>query len=738
MKNGNHVELLAPAGNPDSFYGSVNAGADAVYLAGNRFGARAYADNFTTDELLECIRYGHLRNIKLYLTVNTLIKENEINELYDYMKPLYEAGLDAVIVQDFGVFHYLREHFPNLELHASTQMTLCSSFGARLLKEMGATRIVPARELSLRELKKIKENVDIELEVFIHGAMCYCYSGQCLFSSVLGGRSGNRGRCAQPCRLPYSVITNDKKSTEAYYLSLKDMCTIDYIPELLEAGIDSFKIEGRMKKPEYAAGVTAIYRKYIDYYYALKDKFGKETAKEKFCVEQCDRDNLKDLYIRSEIQDGYFKKHNGREMITICSPSYNGSNEKLLEKIQKDYLSGKDKLPVNIRAVFCEKEAAEITLDYQGEMITVTGETVETANKQPITEDNIRKQLGKLGDSSFYAEKMQIQVSNHAFYSLKQINELRRQAVFALENKLLSEKLNRAGKVSCLCNADSEERKFECDNYSYRENDFSISVETREQLIALNDWTKRHVKYSPSIVYVPGDLLENEEIWSICKDLANYCSVFVSMPYILREDDKAYLQELYKQVANSAFLEGFLIRSADGIGFLEQFDKKCKWHLDTNIYVWNRDALQQLGEKADSFCLPYELKASEQRKLLKSGFCFEKIIYGRIPMMITANCVLKTSDRCMKNNKVKSILVDRYEKEFPVMRNCRHCINTIYNSVPLSLHRELQKWNGSVRMRLQLTVEDRVETEKLLTFFLTGEGNAPEEYTTGHEKRGVE
>ena len=203
MKNGNHVELLAPAGNPDSFYGSVNAGADAVYLAGNRFGARAYADNFTTDELLECIRYGHLRNIKLYLTVNTLIKENEINELYDYMKPLYEAGLDAVIVQDFGVFHYLREHFPNLELHASTQMTLCSSFGARLLKEMGATRIVPARELSLRELKKIKENVDIELEVFIHGAMCYCYSGQCLFSSVLGGRSGNRGRCAQPCRLPY-------------------------------------------------------------------------------------------------------------------------------------------------------------------------------------------------------------------------------------------------------------------------------------------------------------------------------------------------------------------------------------------------------------------------------------------------------------------------------------------------------------------------------------------------------
>ena len=196
------VELLAPAGNPDAFYGAVKAGADAVYLGGQRFGARAYAENFTGDELLECIRYGHIIGCKIYLTVNTLMKEEELEELYDYIFPLYEGGLDGVIVQDFGALQLLKESFPDLELHASTQMTLCSRFGAELLKNMGACRIVPARELCLEEIKAIKQTVDIELETFIHGAMCYSYSGQCLFSSILGGRSGNRGRCAQPCRLP--------------------------------------------------------------------------------------------------------------------------------------------------------------------------------------------------------------------------------------------------------------------------------------------------------------------------------------------------------------------------------------------------------------------------------------------------------------------------------------------------------------------------------------------------------
>ncbi len=263
------TELLAPAGSYDSLKAAVSAGADAVYLGGSRFGARAYADNFSEDELCRAIRYAHLHSCNLYLTVNTLLKDQELEELGTYLRPYYETGLDGVIVQDLGVVSYIRDYFPELPVHASTQMTILGAGGAAFLKELGVTRIVTARELSLEEIREIHETVDIEIESFIHGALCYCYSGQCLFSSMLGGRSGNRGRCAQPCRLPYQVKAGGKvlnSSEEAYLLSPKDMCTIELLPKILEAGVCSLKIEGRMKRPEYTAGVVRIYRKYLDRY----------------------------------------------------------------------------------------------------------------------------------------------------------------------------------------------------------------------------------------------------------------------------------------------------------------------------------------------------------------------------------------------------------------------------------------------------------------------------------------
>ena len=279
---------------------AVNAGADAVYMGGQRFGARAYAQNPEEAELFEALDYCHLRGKKLYLTVNTLLKEQELErELYDYLAPLYEHGVDAVLVQDFGVFQFIRRNFPDLPLHASTQMTITGVDGAKLLKSMGAERIVPARELTLEEIREIHRQVDLEIECFVHGALCYSYSGQCLMSSILGGRSGNRGRCAQPCRLPYSLykeiegegnpeafrerLKDGKRSGKAiqrlngkdqqYLLSLKDICTLRSLPKLTEAGVCSFKIEGRMKRPEYAAGVTEIYRKYLDLYQEGKEDY---------------------------------------------------------------------------------------------------------------------------------------------------------------------------------------------------------------------------------------------------------------------------------------------------------------------------------------------------------------------------------------------------------------------------------------------------------------------------------
>ena len=288
------VELLAPAGDMACFKAAVNAGADAIYLGGEEYGARAYASNFTTEELCEAICYAHLFDVKVYLTVNTLVKERELSGLCDFIRPFYEVGLDGVIIQDFGVLQTLKSNFPGLELHGSTQMCVTGKYGAELLKEYGVSRVVPAREVSLDEMKEIKAT-GIEVEAFIHGAMCYCYSGQCLFSSFLGGRSGNRGRCAGPCRLPYTAFGQK----EIYPLSLKDMCTLPILHELLDADIDSFKIEGRMKNPYYVAGVTAIYRKYIDLYYETKQN-GK-----KYKVDQKDLDMLRKLYVRTELETGY-------------------------------------------------------------------------------------------------------------------------------------------------------------------------------------------------------------------------------------------------------------------------------------------------------------------------------------------------------------------------------------------------------------------------------------------------
>ena len=341
------VELLAPAGDMQCLKAAIHAGADAVYVGGSRFGARAYAHNFDEQELCHAIDYVHFFGKKLYLTLNTLLKDAEILAVPAYVKPFYESGLDGVIVQDFGVVKVLKEHFPDMEIHASTQMTVTGSNAAIQLKEMGICRIVPARELSLEEIREIYDATGMEIETFIHGAMCYSYSGQCLFSSFLGGRSGNRGRCAGPCRLPYDILDENEKKVnslqEQYPLSLKDLGVLEILPELMEAGIASFKIEGRMKSPEYVAGVTSMYRKYMDLYLANKEQFK---------IEEKDINHLKNLYTRGSMDTGYYKRHNGREMITLAKGSYENSVSDYTSEIKSRYVDEDKKLSICGRASF--------------------------------------------------------------------------------------------------------------------------------------------------------------------------------------------------------------------------------------------------------------------------------------------------------------------------------------------------------------------------------------------------
>lgn len=320
------IEILAPAGSYEGMKAAMNAGCDAVYIGGSNFGARAYAKNLDEETMSRAIDETHIRNKRLYLTVNTLIREKELTEqLYSFLEGFYLQGLDAVIVQDVGILHFIHQHFPKLPIHASTQMTLTMAQGANLLKDAGVTRLVTSRELSLKEIRTIRDNTDMEIETFVHGALCYSYSGQCLMSSIIGGRSGNRGRCAQPCRMPYQFYKDGKlisSDREKYLLSPKDINTVSMIPELIEAGIDSFKIEGRMKRPEYAAAVSSTYRRYVDLYFTLgKEKYDELIKGESFTK---DMTKLSDIYNRGGFSEGYGKTYNGRKMMSLNRPNHSG------------------------------------------------------------------------------------------------------------------------------------------------------------------------------------------------------------------------------------------------------------------------------------------------------------------------------------------------------------------------------------------------------------------------------
>ena len=330
MNKKKEIEILAPAGSVERMRAAFAGGADACYIGGKSFGARAFADNPEEKELVEAIHYAHLHDKKLYMTINTLIKENEMKGLYNYVLPYYKAGIDAILVQDFGVLKFLRESFPDLSLHASTQMTVCDTGATRLLKQYGVERLVLSRELSLKEVEAFKED-DIEIECFVHGALCVCYSGQCLMSVMNGGRSGNRGSCAGPCRMSYNLYEGENSSgispgksleTKPYLLSPKDICALDLIPDMVEAGIDSFKIEGRMKRPEYAALTAYLYRKWTDVY--LND--GREEFDSTQAVRERNEDveKLSDIYNRGSFTKGYLVNHNGLEMMANTRPNHNG------------------------------------------------------------------------------------------------------------------------------------------------------------------------------------------------------------------------------------------------------------------------------------------------------------------------------------------------------------------------------------------------------------------------------
>ena len=721
LKTDHNIELLAPAGSYEAFEAALGAGADAVYIGGPEFGARAYAHNFSQEELLRAIHTAHIHNRKLYLTVNTLLKNRELQErLYDSLRPAYEEGLDAVIVQDFGVFQFIRENFPGLHLHASTQMTVTGPEGMKFLEDQGAARVVAARELSLEELSAMHQASPIEIEAFIHGALCYSFSGQCLMSSMLGGRSGNRGRCAQPCRLSYQVRQPDTSYTNRHDfcpLSLKDMCTIDILPEIIAAGVTSLKIEGRMKQPGYTAAVTGMYRKYLDILL---------NSDRPYQVSDTDRQYLLGIFSRGGSCQGYYKQHNGPSMMAF-------TNEKKTNGIPEVLPHTREKISGSL--ILYPDSPAFLEVSCRDTHVTISAGEVQFAKDQPMTEDRIRKQMDKLGNTEFEWDDLDIQMDDHIFIPVRILNELRRSAVEQLENELCN---------PCRRNATSEHRN------SVRRSrpeavetpEIYVSCETPEQALRLSqneEITGMYLYYDAMDTFMK-------------RGLQHQKNLYLSMPYITRGTaPEGFLESCRKWLADG--MKGFLVRNLETYGMLKEVGWQKYCVLDTSMYTWNNEAID-FWNRQDVLrnTVPYEL--NEKELAHRNNSDSEMIIYGYIPLMFSAQCVRKNTFKC-DCSESSMILKDRYDKEFTCCCTCHpwktgttdrenFCYNILYNSIPFGLLKESQQVRnlGIRNLRLNFTVESPDVSARILQEFLDVYLHhripADREYTKGHFKRGAE
>lgn len=736
------IELLAPAGSPETLKAVCEVGADAVYVGGGQFGARAYAKNFTQDELLSAIDYVHLHGKKLHLTVNTLLKTRELEEqLYDYLLPYYEQGLDAVIVQDAGVFAFIKKHFPGMELHASTQMTITGPDGVRFWKEAGADRIVLARELSIDEIRRIHETSDIELECFVHGALCYCYSGQCLFSSMLGGRSGNRGRCAQPCRLPYKVAQEGRllSKGELYPLSPKDLCAIDLLPELIAAGVSSLKIEGRMKQTRYAAGVTRIYRKYLD----ILESGQQEHLEEASVVTENDRRTLMELGNRSGFTAGYLRGEKGREMMSLHSPKHTSGQlpDEVAAEEQKLPIDGSCicKLPQPIR--LCVTDARN------GQSVQVCGGEIQPAKNAPAKPADIEQVLRQTGDTEFQFRDLQIDLDENCFIPKQFLKAVRREALEKLREALL-QKHRRTGQA--LTREDiSTEQSFLSTEAPGTEELFAV-CDTLEQLAVCVE-----KDYMKTIALQLQGILP-EHLCDVIRDAANRCAAadkrfLLALPGVFREDTAEVYEKHWicvEKLQKENIIDGFLAKNYDSLGFLRRMgvDPLCIW-LDSQLYTFSDRAVSFFREQGyRNRTFPLELNAKEIRRLPKDGSIL--VIYGHAPFMISSQCVNKNISVCDRTPKMLE-LVDRYDRHLPVKNYCGVCCNVIYNALPTLLFSghtwtEIEKIHPQT-LRMDFTIENAEETGAVLALYeqqvLGRQVNVTPfsgEATRGHFGRGVE
>ncbi len=690
MENYNNFELLAPAGDIETLKCAIENGANAVYIGGKSFSARKNAKNFSDDEIIEAVRYAHLRNVKVYVTINTLILDDELEKAFEFIKFCYLANVDALIVQDLAIVSICKEYFPDFEIHSSTQMTIASPYGAKIMEKLGFSRIVLPREMSKSEIKKVKDSTNLEIETFIHGALCVCYSGQCLFSSIVGSRSGNRGDCAQPCRLPYTICDYDGSkcfNKPKYVLSLKDYNLIDRIDALSQIGVKSLKIEGRMKSKEYVSVVCDVYRK----------KICKEF------LDKFDYFKLENIFSRSGFTTAYFDEKIGPSMINLDKNNDGVYNDITTEvKSDAQQLTQKSnkfkKVSFDIEIydkISCNVKCGDIGFTY------ISDVKVQIAKTSPISDIRVCEQFQKLGDTSFECEKATCCVCGNYFVSVSDLNNIRRECIKQLEDIILSSNRKDCNKHFCIKkkNIKPERNKL-----------FNAEVTTFNQ-------AKYVLEKNFNLVFVPYEIINENR---------DFFGKFDNVVGVLPQVDNTECN-----------LDGIDKISVSNIGQIN-ITKDKEIYSQPSINVFNTlsaNMYKKLG--VNHIALSYEMNINQIMKINEDDL--EIVIYGRIPLMNTKNCLHKSFlGGCKCNDEKFFTLTDRKNKTFYVKTHPINCTNTIYNCDPLYMADKFDILNSLPvsSYRMLFTTENNEEIEKVIELYKAKQ-KADFSFTRGHFFRGV-
>ncbi|MBQ7454336.1 MAG: U32 family peptidase [Selenomonadaceae bacterium] len=780
------VELLAPAGNFEALKAAVEAGADAVYLAGEKVGARAYAENFAGEELARAVEYAHLRGVAVHVTVNTIIADEELDEFADYIKFLRRANVDALLVQDFGAASIVKQVAPEIPLHASTQMTIHNSEGVRALAEMGFDRVVLSRELTLTEIEKICRSSPIETEIFIHGALCVCWSGQCLMSSLIGGRSGNRGRCAQPCRLPYELVDDSGKNflnAGKYLLSPKDLNTLDLLSKLVAAGVTSLKIEGRMKRPEYVATVVKVYRDALDKNFSVTDE---------------QRRRLAQIFNR-DFTTAYLEKNPGRNLISDTKPNNRGvligrvaevGRDKIVLKLSGELHAG-DQIEIwvkvggrvtftvedfELRGDLCTIKTsskgvrvhdrafkifdAELTAEARkfftgapvrkifvaadvrarlGEPLTLTltdadknSATVQTnfiatrAVNRPLTLDTLQKQIGRLGNSIFALEKISVDIDAELMIPVSELNDARRRAVEQLERQRL-DKFTRPH-VEHVTQKIFPPCKVDAPK-------LVAQVDTLDKVKAALDSGADEIIFG-------GETFTNRAVknFSEAVELVHACGkkFSLSTPRLVREDELPALEKIFAVECDSVYVHNLAT-----LQLAKKFSS-AEVRTDFSLHVFNNATINFLhGLGVGGVTLSPELNLAQVKALAKkSSLPVECIVHGRQELMISAYCVLGSflggldKKNCLHVCRTKNFFLrDRKDELFPVVTD-HFCRMHILNAKTLSMIEHRNDFDGVARLRVDCRYLSTDETAKIIRAYKFG-GEEIENFTRGHYFRGV-